>query len=84
MDNREIHTCVFCGITFSRTNALNGHMRVHKEEKNKVMKEWIINLNKREENQQEITNSSQKREELDLELRLGPSKAKKLDLSLRL
>ena len=87
MDNREIHACKFCNLTFSRVNALNGHMRVHREEKNKAMKEMMSNLNQHEAKNQEVTNPSQGGEEIDLELRLGPTKATpstKLDLDLKL
>lgn len=84
MDNaREFHTCLFCGLTFSRVNALNGHMRVHREEKNKAMKELIINLNQHEANQLRVINPNQEKVDVDLELRLGPSKTR-LDLDLKL
>jgi len=89
MDHREIHACKFCNLTFSRVNALNGHMRVHREEKNKAMKEMITTLNQHEAKNQKVTNpsTSQGGEEIDLELRLGPTKATpstKLDLDLKL
>lgn len=84
MDKRECHKCVFCGLTFSRVNALNGHMRVHRGEKNKAMQDLIMNLNQHQANQQRVANPSQGRAEvIDLELRLGPSKTE-LDLELKL
>ncbi|KEH41952.1 C2H2-type zinc finger protein [Medicago truncatula] len=91
MDHREMHACKFCNLSFSRVNALNGHMRVHREEKNKAMKEMITTLNQHEVKNQKVTNPSpspsQGGEEIDLELRLGPTNATpstKLNLDLKL
>lgn len=42
MDHRQIHAYKFCNLTFWRVNALSGHMRVHREEKNKA-KQFKLN-----------------------------------------